>query len=856
MKNLKQLSLEIDALLDQNDHSAQTGGILNDDQPEHSNHNNDKPIIENLPNTKNVQISKPLSFPTEDASVLNTNPILTNPSLSIPSMASLNPQDKCSQDKHIELVNIIGNLGAGMLTRDMAKELSTASAHECLFVDFLSKKEPKKVFEALKHRGWVRLVTLGYNQQKSIDYDETIALVAILEAIRIFLAFSTYMNFIVYQMDAKSAFLNGKLKEEVYVKQPPGFESSEFPNHICKLDKALYGLKQAPRAWYETLSAFLTEHKFVIGKMDNTLFVYKTQTDVILVQLYVIFRFQIKQSERGISINQEKYGKDLLKKYDINGLSEKTPMSAKKQQFVAMSSVEVEYVAAVGCCANILCMKSQLTDYDIIYDKYTAKARNNSKVWFSTPTRGIFGEVGVNTFRNAIGAHYLPHSSKYVAPPSIETIRQWFPTIGYGMAVEAKGTLKKSLLPPRWRIYYAKLIWEDIITKLNKKTREKVVPYTRFLSLFLEHKMKGYRNYNATLNPTKVFSVHNWALKKNQPEGPPFTDHMLAICNANVPVKHKAPNTSSYSRKKDSKGKKPRAKSRHRKQPTSSKHHPLSKIEAGNQRWSASGCDALVDSTTEIDHGISAPNYSISKQQDMDKGTQNYSIDNKITGTDPYVLVEKTKSTSEGLKIILTKPVAEKEAKRAEKEAKHAEKEKEIKLEDLSKLVQNVDTDFMDMDSPEDDEPIIVQDESDEEAHAKKVQTEEPKVTKDALASIPPSPKTVQIQELSTQLLVLQTLNSKVVRGKEATETKAAWFKTQPSYPNVEQLSQLLVNSIKTELFKLLSSHDFASLLPTKLKEIPSKFNELTGEIKELKKHVHDLKIEMPRDLKEIPNKL
>ncbi|GJU59716.1 retrovirus-related pol polyprotein from transposon TNT 1-94, partial [Tanacetum coccineum] len=221
--------------------------------------------------------------------------------------------------------------------------------------------EPKKVFEALKHPGWVdamqeelnqfsknevwtfvpalyektiigskwvfrnkrvklpmyknnsRLVAQGYNQQEGIDYDETFAPVARLEVVRIFLAFSTYMNFIVYQMDVKSAFLNEKLKEEVYVKQPPGFESSEFPNHVCKLDKALYGLKQAPRAWYETLLTFLTEHKFVRGKIDNTLFVYKSQTD-------------IKQSERGISINQEKYVKDLLKKYDINGSSVKTPM--------------------------------------------------------------------------------------------------------------------------------------------------------------------------------------------------------------------------------------------------------------------------------------------------------------------------------------------------------------------------------------------------------------------------------------------------------------------------------------------------------------------------------------------------
>ncbi|GJS31858.1 putative reverse transcriptase domain-containing protein [Tanacetum coccineum] len=282
---------------EQNDHSAQDDEILNDDHYEHSNHNNDNHIIDNLPNTKDVPTSKPLSSPVEDALVTNTIPIPTNPYLSIPSMASPTPQDRYSQDKHIEIVNIIGDPGAGMLTIAMAKELSVALAHECLFVDFLSEEEPKKVSKALKHPGWVdamqeelnqfskskvstlvpapygktiigskfvfrkkrdateiviknkeRLVARGYNQQEGIDYDETFAPVVRLEAIMIFLAFAIYMNFTLYQKDVKSAFLNGNLKEEVYVKQPPGFEINEFPNHICKLDKALYGLKQAPRA--------------------------------------------------------------------------------------------------------------------------------------------------------------------------------------------------------------------------------------------------------------------------------------------------------------------------------------------------------------------------------------------------------------------------------------------------------------------------------------------------------------------------------------------------------------------------------------------------------------------------------
>ncbi|GJR41888.1 hypothetical protein Tco_1309991 [Tanacetum coccineum] len=126
---------------DQNDQSAQTDEILNDDQSEHLNHTNDENIIDNLLNTKDIQISEHLSSPNvEDTSVHDTIPVL-NPSLSIPSMTSPDPQDRWSQDKHTDLVNIIGDPGAGMPTRSMAKELSAASAHECLFVDFLSKQE-------------------------------------------------------------------------------------------------------------------------------------------------------------------------------------------------------------------------------------------------------------------------------------------------------------------------------------------------------------------------------------------------------------------------------------------------------------------------------------------------------------------------------------------------------------------------------------------------------------------------------------------------------------------------------------------------------------------------------------------
>ena len=118
-------------------------------------------------------------------------------------------------------------------------------------------------------RNKARLVAKGYSQEEGIDYDETFAPVARLEAIRNFLAFVAHSNFKVYQMDVKSAFLNGELEEEVYVQQPHGFEDPEFPDFLYKLLKALYGLKQAPRAWYDTLSEFLLKHSFTRGTIDK-----------------------------------------------------------------------------------------------------------------------------------------------------------------------------------------------------------------------------------------------------------------------------------------------------------------------------------------------------------------------------------------------------------------------------------------------------------------------------------------------------------------------------------------------------------------------------------------------------------
>nr|GFB24236.1 retrovirus-related Pol polyprotein from transposon TNT 1-94 [Tanacetum cinerariifolium] len=137
----------------------------------------------------------------------------------------------------------------------------------------------KKDESSLVIRNKARLVAVGYSQQEGIDYDSTFAPVARIEAIRLFLAYAAHKDFTVYQIDVKTAFLNGILKEEVYVGQPPGFVSKQYPDHVYALDKALYGLKQSPRAWYDVLSQFLIETGFQKGSIDTTIFIKKNGID-------------------------------------------------------------------------------------------------------------------------------------------------------------------------------------------------------------------------------------------------------------------------------------------------------------------------------------------------------------------------------------------------------------------------------------------------------------------------------------------------------------------------------------------------------------------------------------------------
>jgi hypothetical protein len=136
-------------------------------------------------------------------------------------------------------------------------------------------------------RNKARLVCKGYAQIEGLDFDETFAPVARLEAIRIFLAYACHKRFKVYQMDVKSAYLNGDLNEEVYMEQPEGFKLSDNPNLVCKLKKALYGLKQAPHAWYHRLDTYLKDKGFKRGTIDNNLYIKTEGDDLLIVLVYV-----------------------------------------------------------------------------------------------------------------------------------------------------------------------------------------------------------------------------------------------------------------------------------------------------------------------------------------------------------------------------------------------------------------------------------------------------------------------------------------------------------------------------------------------------------------------------------------
>ncbi|GJR91050.1 retrovirus-related pol polyprotein from transposon TNT 1-94 [Tanacetum coccineum] len=188
----------------------------------------------------------------------------------------------------------------------------------------------KKNERGIVIRNKVRLVAQGYIQEEGIDYDEVFALVARIEAIRLFLAYASFKDFVVYQMDVKSAFLYGKIEEEVYVCQPPGFEDPDFPDRVYKVEKALYGLHLAPRAWYETLSTYLLDNEFQRGKLTKPYSAKGTKMSY-MGELTFFLGLQVQQKKDGIFISQDKYVGEILKKFPFTEVkTASTPIETQK----------------------------------------------------------------------------------------------------------------------------------------------------------------------------------------------------------------------------------------------------------------------------------------------------------------------------------------------------------------------------------------------------------------------------------------------------------------------------------------------------------------------------------------------
>ncbi|GJX14010.1 reverse transcriptase, partial [Tanacetum coccineum] len=257
-----------------------------------------------------------------------------------------------------------------------------------------------------------RLVAGGYRQEEGIEFEESLTPGERLKAIRIFIAYATHKNMIVYQMDVKNAFLNGILREEVYVSQPDGFIDQDNPNHVYKLKKALYRLKQAPWAWHDLLSSFLLSQKFSKGAVDPTLFTRKGGKDILLygmescdlVDTPMVKKSKLDAYPQGKEADPTRYRgmigslMYLTATYadaDHAGFQDTqrstsssmqllgdrlVSWSSKKQKSTNISSTKAEYIALSGCCAQILWMRSPLTDYGLGFNKIPLYCDNKSVI--------------------------------------------------------------------------------------------------------------------------------------------------------------------------------------------------------------------------------------------------------------------------------------------------------------------------------------------------------------------------------------------------------------------------------------------------------------------------------------------
>nr|GEX07597.1 hypothetical protein [Tanacetum cinerariifolium] len=329
-------------------------------------------------NTQDVNTARP-SINTASTGV-NINMDMSN--ISTAYLVPSTPNTRIHKDHSLDYV--IGDVRSGVQTRRMTKTTNDQGfisvvyegkthkdLHTCLFTCFLYQEEPKKIYKKKKdERGIVvrnkaRLVAPGYTQEEGKDYDKVFAPGARIEAIRLFLSCASFKDFVLYQMDMKSAFLYGKIEKEVYFCQPLGFDDPEFLDSVYKVEKAFYDLHQAPRGWYKTLSTYLLDNGFHRGQIDKTLFIKRFKGDILLVRVNVddiifgstkkemciefekmmhknfqtssmgeltfFLGLQVTQKDDVIFISQDKYVDEILKKFSFSTMkTASTPMETLK----------------------------------------------------------------------------------------------------------------------------------------------------------------------------------------------------------------------------------------------------------------------------------------------------------------------------------------------------------------------------------------------------------------------------------------------------------------------------------------------------------------------------------------------
>nr|GEV82352.1 hypothetical protein [Tanacetum cinerariifolium] len=369
------------------------------------------------------------SVPTAGHNFINrTNNFSEADINSLESSIPVNPIPTTRIHKDHPISQIIGDLSSTTQTRSMVRAVKDQGGlsqmfdkdfHTCMFDCFLSQVEPKRIHQSLKDPSWinamqeeilqfklqkvwilvdlpygkrvigtkwvyrnkkdekgivirnkVRLVTQGHTQEEGIDYEEVFSPVARIKAIRLFLAYASFMGFLVYQMDVKSAFLYGTIKEKVYVCQPLGFKDPDHPDKVYKVVNALYELHQAPRAWYETLATYLLENDGIIfGATNKNLCksFKKLMKDRFQMssmgELTLFLGLQVNQKKDGIFISQDKYVAEILRKFRLTeGKSASTPIDAEKPLLKDFNGEDVDVHTYRSMIGSLMYLTSSRPD--------------------------------------------------------------------------------------------------------------------------------------------------------------------------------------------------------------------------------------------------------------------------------------------------------------------------------------------------------------------------------------------------------------------------------------------------------------------------------------------------------------